>query len=114
MVLTAGIPVFAFAASPIFSLEFMTGTAFNFPTPLTVQQAGQPDIHLTAEYDTKPFGPSTPYYAWRASLWEGAGAWEVGQVHHRLFLKNPPPEIEYFAVHYGYNLFYLGRAWQWD
>lgn len=113
--LAAFIPVSVFAASsPVFSFEFMTGTALNFPTPLTVQQTGFPDIRLTAEYDTKPFGPSIPYYSWRAALWDKEGAWEIGQVHHRIFLKNPPLEIEYFAVHFGYNFFYAGRSWRWE
>jgi len=95
-----------------FSLEIMGGSALNFPTPLTVRQSGYPDIHLTANYDTKPFGPYTPYYAWRASFWNGQEAWEIGQVHHRIFLTNPPPEIQVFAIHFGYNYFFLGHAWK--
>jgi len=89
----------------------MAGSAFNFPTPLSVSQQGYPDIHSTAEYDTKPFGPFMPYYAWRVSLLEKNGAWELEHVHHRLFLTNPPPEIQDFAIHFGYNFFLLGYAW---
>ncbi len=95
-----------------FSLELMTGSAYNFPTPLTVHQAGYPDISLTADYDTKPFGPYTPYYAWRASLWDKSEAWEIEQVHHRLFLTDPPPEIQNFSIHFGYNFFLFGHAWK--
>ena len=90
----------------------MAGTAFNFPTPLTVHQDGYPDIQTSADYDTKPFGPFAPYYAWRAGLWNGDEAWEVGQIHQRLFLTNPPPEIQYFAIHFGYNYFFFGHAWK--
>lgn len=92
----------------------MTGTAINFPTPLIVRQSGYPDIDTQAHYDTKPFGPDLPYYAFRIGRWNGDSAWEFGQVHHRLFLADPPPEIQYFAIHYGFNYFLLGRAWKRD
>ena len=106
----------AFAVTPVtaetLSFEFMGGDAYNFPTPLTVHQSGYPDIQFSANYDTEPFGPYTPYYAWRLSLWNGPEAWELEQVHHRLFLSNPPPEIQYFAIHFGYNYFLVGHAWR--
>jgi hypothetical protein len=95
-----------------FTLELLTGTAWNFPSPLSIRQEGHPDLRVDASYDTKPFGPETPYYAWRASLWDANGAWEIGQVHHRLFLKDPPPPIDHFAVHFGYNYFHLGRSFR--
>jgi hypothetical protein len=94
------------------TVDVMGGTAYNVPTPLTIQQAGFPDIHLTAHYDTKAFGPFAPYYSWRVDLWDSHGAWEVQQVHHRLFLSNTTPEVQYFAIHFGYNYFLVGRAWQ--
>ena len=93
-------------------LELMGGTAVNFITPLTVHQDGYPDIHTSANYDTKPFGPFAPYYSWRVGLWNGDDAWEFSQIHHRLFLTNPPPEIQYFAIHFGYNYFFFGHAWK--
>ena len=97
-----------------FSFEAFAGSALNVPMPLTVHQTGYPDIHLTAHYDTKPFGPNYPYYAWRAEFWNHAGdqAWELRQVHHRLYLTNNPPEIQFFAIHFGYNFFLVGHAWK--
>jgi hypothetical protein len=94
------------------SMLIMGGDAYNFPTPLTVHQYGYPDIKLTARYDTRPFKPQTPYYAWRASLWNGDGGWELGQIHHRVFLANPPPSIQFFAIHYGYDYYFLGYGWK--
>jgi hypothetical protein len=94
------------------TVDLMGGTAYNVPTPLTIQQAGFPDIHLTAHYDTKAFGPFAPYYSWRLDLWSKDGAWEVQQVHHRLFLSNTTPEVQFFAIHFGYNYFLAGRAWR--
>ncbi len=57
----------AMAGAQTFTFEAMGGSAYNFPTPLTVSQAGYPDIRLSAHYDTKPFGPFYPYYSWRTS-----------------------------------------------
>src|SRR5260221_14476355 len=86
------------AAAQTFTFEALGGSAYNAPTPLTVRQTGYPDIRLSAHYDTKPFGPYYPYYSWRASFWnpEHDSAWEITQIHHRLFLANNPPEIQFF------------------
>ncbi len=94
------------------SLEFMGGTGINFITPLTVHQDGYPDLQTSACYDTRPFGPYAPYYSWRIGLWSGDDGWEFSQIHHRLFLTNPPDEIQYFAIHFGYNYFFLGHGWK--
>ena len=94
------------------TVDVMGGTAYNVPTPLTIQQTGFPDIHLTAHYDTKAFGPFAPYYSWRLDFWSKDSAWEVQQVHHRLFLSNTTPEVQFFAIHFGYNYFLVGRAWR--
>jgi hypothetical protein len=97
-----------------FTFEALGGSAYNLPTPLTVQQNGFPDLRFSAHYDTKPFGPYYPYYSWRASFWnaEHTQAWELTQVHHRLFLANNPPEIQFFAIHFGYNFYMAGHAWK--
>ena len=90
------------------------GSALNIPTPLTIRQSGEPIIRFTARYDTKPFGPQAPYYGWRLEFWNDKrdSAWEARQVHHRLFLTNNPPEVQVFAIHYGYNFFMAGHAWR--
>ncbi len=95
-----------------FTFEALGGSAYNIPTPLTIQQNGYPDLRFTAHYDTKPFGPYWPYYSWRGSMWNEArdAAWEISQVHHRIFLSNNPPEVQAFAVHFGYNFYMFGRA----
>jgi hypothetical protein len=103
------------SAQQRFSFEVFGGSAYNVPTPLTVEQTGFPDIRVgAARYDTKPLGPYYPYYSWRAMIWnrEGTAAWEATQVHHRLFLTNKPPEIQTFEIHFGYNFYMLGRAWK--
>jgi hypothetical protein len=94
------------------SIDVMTGSAYNVPTPLTIRQDGFPDIHFTANYDTKPLGPFAPYYSWRIEFWRDDAAWEFQQVHHRLFLENTTSDVQAFAVHFGYNYFLFGRAWR--
>jgi hypothetical protein len=97
-----------------FSFEALSGSAYNIPTPLTVRQTGHPDIRFAAHYDTKPFGPYYPYYSWRVSFWNATKdqAWELTQVHHRIFLTNNPPDIQSFAIHFGYNFYMAGHAWK--
>jgi len=107
-----GAPLAAQAQSYV--VELMGGSAYNVPTPLAVYQAGYPAIRTTAVYDTKPFGPYTPYFALRFARWDGDSAWELDWIHHRLFLENPPPEVQYFAIHFGYNYVLLGRGWRQD
>ena len=31
-------------------------------------------------------------------------------VHHKVYLDNPPPEVQHFEVSHGYNLVFLNRA----
>lgn len=100
------------SAAQTLTFEAMGGTAYNVPTPLTIQQDGFPEIRFTAHYDTKAFGPYAPYYSWRLDLWDAHGAWELQQVHHRLFLENTTPEVSLFEIHFGYNYFLAGRAWR--
>lgn len=102
------------AAAQSLTFEAMGGSAYNVPVPLTVNQTGYPEIRFTAHYATMPFGPYAPYFSWRLSLWnkDGHGGWEITQIHHRLFLTNNPPEIQYFAIHFGYNFFLAGHAWE--
>src|SRR5437763_13595102 len=94
------------------SVDVMTGSAYNIPTPLSIQQSGFPDLDLTARYQTKALGPFAPYYSWRLDIWHGDAAWEVQQVHHRLFLSNTTADVQEFDIHFGYNYFLAGRAWR--
>ena len=89
------------------------GTALNAPSPLVVHQDGFPDIRFTADYSTRPLTAS-PYYQVQIGLWnkEGKSAWVIGFLHHKIYLDNPPPEIQLFEITYGYNTLYGGRAWR--
>lgn len=93
------------------TLEAFLGSALSVPSPLSIHQYGEERIHFTARYDTKPFKES-PYYAWRIAKWSRNRAWEFELVHHKLYLSNPPDEVQHFEVSHGYNLITVNRAWK--
>ncbi len=97
------------AAEHSISFELLGGTAFNFGTPLSVEQGDHPEIDFTAEYETRPL-ESPFYYAWRVAFERGPGAWELQFVHHKLYLTNPPDEIQHFEISHGFNILTLNRA----
>jgi len=102
------------AASPAtaqveFAVEIFTGVAINFNTPLKLEQNGQPDIDFAADYETRPF--EQPFYwAIRVGLRSPKSAWELQLFHHKLYLMNPPPEVQYFDITHGYNILTINYA----
>jgi len=93
-----------------FTFQFFGGTAWNVPSTLTVRQEGQPDVSLTAHWETRPF-VNPIYWAVKASLETRSGAWELMLIHDKLYLSNGPTEIGTFEVTHGFNLVTLGRSW---
>ncbi|MGE0352649.1 MAG: hypothetical protein AB7I33_05225 [Gemmatimonadales bacterium] len=95
-----------------FTLEMFLGNSYSIPTRLTIDQAGFDPISFTAHYSTRPL-QDTWYYAFRMGFWgQNRKGWVVDFVHHKLYLDNPPPEVQDFRVTYGFNLVTLGRAWR--
>ena len=92
------------------TFEMFLGSAWSMPTPLSIHQHGEERIYLVARYDTKPLKES-PYYAWRIAKWKQNRAWEFELVHHKLYMRNPPDEVQHFEVSHGYNLITVNRAW---
>lgn len=104
------------AAHPQWRFTAATGFAKNLPTRLTIRQEGFPDIRLTARYDNRPFDAPL-HWALRISHGEGV-SWELQHLHHKLYLRNRPPEVARFDITHGYNIFSLARsqahgAWSW-
>lgn len=96
---------------PSWMLEGFAGAAYNVQTELRIEQHGQDQIELAARYETRPF-ESPIYYALRIGRAKGGRAWEGELIHHKLYLMNPPDEVQYFSVSHGYNLLFLNRAWE--
>ena len=93
------------------SIDAFTGTAYNLHTRLSIMQDGEPDLGFTAHYETRPL-EDTPYFGVRLSLWKNNRAWVGTLVHHKLYLANPPPEVKYFKITYGFNMATLGVGWR--
>ena len=79
-----------------------TGLQYNVPLPLIIRQSGQPDLRLTARFDTRPFA-EVPYYDIKVGVARKEWAFELELVHHKLYLRNRPPEVDMFEITHGYN-----------
>ena len=87
------------------------GAVANLETSLEIRQDGFETIDLDADYETRPF-ESPLYYSLRAGWWRGGGGWELELIHQKIFLQDPPPEVQHFAISHGYNLLTVNRAWE--
>lgn len=93
-------------------LEAWFGNALNANSPLTIHQAREPDIHLSADWSTRPWTP-TWYYAGRVAKWSGTTGYAFEFVHHKIYLDNPaPPEVARFQVTNGVNQLLVERLWR--
>lgn len=103
-------------ASAGVAVQLSGGAAHNAPSPLVIRQDGATVLDRAARLDTRSFDPPL-YYAARAGRWDGPRAWELELVHHKVYLEDAPPEVE-FAVSHGLNFLLLNRArreggWLW-
>lgn len=95
------------------TFELFAGGALSAHTPLTIWQVGQPDIKVMAHYSTNPMTGS-PYYSMRIARWKGKRAWAFDFTHHKLYLDNPPADVQHFEITHGYNLVHISRIWDVD
>lgn len=98
------------AARAQWAVEGFLGTSASAHSPLTIYQAGQPTLDFTAHYATEP-SRAWIYYAFRLSRWWGQWGATAGFVHQKVYLTNPPPEVQQFRVTNGYNLLALGAGY---
>ena len=111
------LPAFALLAlparggAPEWTLEGAFGYSAVLNAPLTIHQAGQPDLHFTAHYEGRPF-ESPPFYILRLGRWQDGRAWEVEFQHQKLYLVDRPPEVGSFSISHGYNVLSGQRAWE--
>lgn len=102
---------FVRSQTPYWSLNFVSGAASNFSTPLVIKQDGYPDIRIKARYESRSL-EFPIYYEYRLERWKDSSAWEAGLTHHKIYLENTTPEVESFSVSHGYNLIAIHRVWQ--
>lgn len=92
-------------------LQAFLGSSVSAPTPLSISQRGLPDLDLTAHWATRPW-LDTWYYAGRIGLWSGNRGWLFDFTHHKIYLSNPPAEIQKFRITNGMNMFTLSRGFR--
>jgi hypothetical protein len=92
-------------------LQAFLGSAVSAPSPLTITQANQPDLHLTAHWATRPWS-DTWYYAGRIGLWRGDRGWLLDFTHHKIYLTNGPAEVQKFRITNGMNLITVSRGFR--
>lgn len=104
-----------FPASPStahaqWAVEGFLGTSFSAHTPLVITQTGYPTLDFTAHYATYP-RRAWIYYGFRVSHWWGRWGGTAGFIHQKVYLTNPPPEVQEFRVTNGYNLLSVGAGY---
>jgi hypothetical protein len=91
------------------SMELLLGGALNASTALRIEQEGESDIEITADYSTRPF-EFPVYYSLRYSRPGERGAWEFQFTHHKIHLENTTAEVERFEITDGFNIFTVNRT----
>ena len=112
-------PAFAFTslvlapapAAAQIEVQAFLGSAASLPLPISIHQNGETDLNFTAHWDTKPTRP-TWYYAWRIGLWKGNRGWRLDHTHHKIYLTNPPAEVQQFRITNGFNIATISRAFR--
>ncbi|MBK7129224.1 MAG: hypothetical protein IPM74_08105 [Crocinitomicaceae bacterium] len=115
-------PLLAFSYSylpheqrPRWSFEYHLGAVYNFKTPLTFTQAGFEDIKIQqAVFESEPF-VSPHYWDWRFTKWFDQFGISFEAIHHKIYLKNKPDDVQRFGISHGYNMlvFSYNKAFRW-
>jgi len=92
------------------NIQIFTGSSYSFPSQLTIEQDGEKDIELTAEWETRAWSTQAPYYSIRIARWVDNHAWEFESLHQKLYLANKPDEVQKFSISHGYNYNMLNYA----
>lgn len=99
------------AAAAQLEVQGFLGSSVSVPSPLSIAQKGQPDVHITAHWATRPFHP-TWYYAARVAIWRGTRGWALDFTHHKVYLTAPPDPIQRFELSNGLNMIALSRTFR--
>ena len=98
------------AAALDLDFEVFPGAPLNLSSTLTVAQDGHPDLEIDPDWASEPL-KAPWYYALRLSARHGCGAWAIELLHQKIYLRNPPPEVQQFHISHGYNIFTIQRLW---
>ena len=99
--------------APAWSLEVLIGDAINFDSRTRIEHAHRSPLVFDGDYATHGLeGPL--HYTMRIARWDGDRAWELQLLHHKLYLRNRPPEVDALSVSHGFNIVSLNRAYAVD
>jgi len=93
-----------------FSLEFLPGGALVLPMPLSISQERYADLEFTARYRTESFRLPLHYSIRAGYDLTEKSCLELEFNHLKLFLDNPPPEIQRFSITHGFNQLWLNYS----
>jgi opacity protein-like surface antigen len=101
------------AADPEWSAEVLIGDAYNLNSRTHIHTVQTPAAAFDGDYETRGLeGPL--HYAWRVTRWEQDRGWELQFLHHKLYLRNRPQNVEALSISHGFNIVALGRAYRMD
>ncbi len=91
------------------TFQAAVGFPLDLPLPVTLHQQGEPTIHVHPKWTTRPFEPPI-YWDLRIARWSAGSEWALDVVHHKLYLRNPPAEVQDFSISHGLNLVFVSHA----
>lgn len=101
------------AADPDWSVEVLIGDALNLTSRTHIRSPQIADSAFGGDYETRGLeGPL--HYAWRVTHWNQDRGWELELLHHKLYLRNRPRNVEALSISHGFNIVALGRAYAMD
>jgi hypothetical protein len=93
-----------------FLIEGFLGTAYSFPSTVTIYQENQPNLVFSGHWINETF-KNAPYYSIRLGGWTETSGWEFEDIHHKVVLDNNPANVQALKATFGFNFFLLNRAW---
>jgi hypothetical protein len=103
----------AASPQPEWSAELLIGDALNLTSRTHIHNVQTSAAAFGGDYETRGFeGPL--HYAWRITRWQADRGWELQLLHHKLYLRNRPPQVEALSISHGFNIVSIGRAYALD
>ncbi len=104
---------FSAPAHARFLVEGFLGTAYSLPSTVTIYQENFPNLTFRGTWSNETF-KNAPYYSVRFGGWGEKSGWEFENLHHKVVLNNNPVEVQAYKATFGFNYFFLNRAWDLD
>lgn len=94
-------------AGPLF--EYHLGNAWTTPAELSIEQEGEEELAFNTRFETRGF-KLPPYYSIRGGWQVGNCSYEAEMIHHKLFARDLPDEVEHFEITHGLDFLFLNRS----